>query len=34
MPVSEAVLAAIIEPLTDEPDVKAALLGVAKATFA
>jgi nitric oxide reductase NorQ protein len=34
MPVSEAVRAAIIEPLTDEPDVKAALLEVAKATFA
>ncbi len=33
-PMADAVRAAIIEPLTDEPDVKAALLEVAKATFA
>lgn len=34
LPTFDAVRAAIIEPLTDEPDVKAALLEVAKATFA
>lgn len=34
MPVADAVRAAIVEPLTDEPDVKAALLEVARATFA
>lgn len=34
MPVADAVRAAIVEPLTDEADVKAALLEVAKATFA
>jgi nitric oxide reductase NorQ protein len=34
MPVADAVRAAIVEPLTDEPDVKGALLEVAKATFA
>lgn len=31
LPAAEAVLAAMIEPLTDEPDVKAALIEVAKA---
>lgn len=34
MPIADAVRAAIIEPLTDDPDVKAALMEVAKATFA
>jgi nitric oxide reductase NorQ protein len=34
MPVADAVRAAIVEPLTDEADVKAALLEVAKAMFA
>lgn len=33
LPTAEAVRAAIIEPLTDEPDVKAALVEIAKATF-
>ncbi|CAN7587613.1 CbbQ/NirQ/NorQ/GpvN family protein [Rhizobium sp. LjRoot258] len=34
LPLSEAVLAAIIEPMTDEPDVKAALLEIANSTLA
>ncbi|WP_431323800.1 CbbQ/NirQ/NorQ/GpvN family protein [Rhizobium sp. YTU87027] len=33
LPPADAVRAAIIEPLTDEPDVKAALVEIAKATF-
>jgi nitric oxide reductase NorQ protein len=33
IPMVEAVRAAIIEPLTDEADVKAALVEVAKATI-
>ncbi|GAB1583068.1 CbbQ/NirQ/NorQ/GpvN family protein [Phyllobacterium phragmitis] len=34
MPAREAVLAALIEPLTDEPDVKAALTEIASAVIA
>jgi nitric oxide reductase NorQ protein len=34
LPLSEAVLAAIIEPMTDEPDVKAALQEIADSTLA
>ena len=34
MPAREAVLAALIEPLTDEPDVRAALREVAQAVIA
>ncbi len=33
MDMEQAILAAMIEPLTDEPDVKAGLLEVVKATF-
>lgn len=32
-PTLEAVLAGMIEPLTDEPDIKAALLDVARAVI-
>jgi nitric oxide reductase NorQ protein len=34
MPAREAVLAAVIEPLTDDPDVRTALIEVAKAVIA